>query len=196
MFVNPTPTVTTRYFAMALRLATVRASALLAALPCLGQECSENLAACVECLAPQDCDDGLFCNGSETCGANGMCQMASGPCAPGQSCNEGSDLCDGSGGAKLEGEPCDEDPECASEACTTDLDGTNKFCTLPNMCPDNTQQGLNFREIDFARCLGAGQVVRCVDTGGGRAGPSNTVCAGGTTCVEDPTSSPQDAQCQ
>jgi len=44
-----------------------------------------------ECSTDPECDDGLFCNGAETC-AGGTCQPGSDPC-PGQSCDEGTDTC-------------------------------------------------------------------------------------------------------
>ncbi|MFH0983586.1 MAG: S8 family serine peptidase [Planctomycetota bacterium] len=43
------------------------------------------------CTGDPDCDDGLFCNGAETCVAQ-SCQAGSDPC-PGQSCDEVADQC-------------------------------------------------------------------------------------------------------
>ncbi len=43
------------------------------------------------CLSDPDCDDGLFCNGVETC-VGGLCQAGSDPCAGG-ACDEASDVC-------------------------------------------------------------------------------------------------------
>ncbi|MEM1205981.1 MAG: DNRLRE domain-containing protein [Acidobacteriota bacterium] len=45
-----------------------------------------------ECVLDGDCDDGLFCNGVETCGG-GSCQSGADPC-PGQTCNEATDTCE------------------------------------------------------------------------------------------------------
>ena len=53
-----------------------------------------------ECAADADCDDGLFCNGAESCGA-GSCQAGSDPC-PGQSCDEGTDTCVPGGGCAVD----------------------------------------------------------------------------------------------
>ena len=44
-----------------------------------------------ECTVDADCDDGLFCNGAETCNA-GTCNAGSDPCS-GQSCDEAGDVC-------------------------------------------------------------------------------------------------------
>jgi hypothetical protein len=43
------------------------------------------------CTLNSQCDDGLFCNGAETCNA-GSCQAGTDPCAP-LSCNESTDTC-------------------------------------------------------------------------------------------------------
>jgi hypothetical protein len=43
------------------------------------------------CTLNSQCDDGLFCNGAETCSA-GACQAGSDPCSP-LSCNESTDTC-------------------------------------------------------------------------------------------------------
>ena len=55
---------------------------------CIGDAC--------ECSTPADCDDGKFCNGSETC-SNGACSAAASPCEADQSCDEAASKCgDGS----------------------------------------------------------------------------------------------------
>jgi hypothetical protein len=46
----------------------------------------------VECLSDADCDDGVFCNGAETCAGTLACLPGSDPC-PGALCNESSDMC-------------------------------------------------------------------------------------------------------
>ena len=56
-----------------------------------------NLAFAVLCISDAKCDDGLFCNGAETCNA-GTCQAGSDPCFDGDectidSCNEVGDVC-------------------------------------------------------------------------------------------------------
>ena len=43
------------------------------------------------CSGDAECDDGLYCNGAETCVAT-VCQPGSDPC-PGQGCNEATDSC-------------------------------------------------------------------------------------------------------
>ena len=54
-----------------------------------------------ECSVDGDCDDGLFCNGLESC-AGGTCMPGSNPCSAGDICNEGSDRCDPASATRLE----------------------------------------------------------------------------------------------
>jgi hypothetical protein len=91
------------------------------------------------CSNDSECDDGVFCNGVETC-QTGLCQAGSDPC-PGQTCNEANDECTG----------CTTDSECDDgvfcngvETCQTGLcqpgsdpcpgqqcDETNDECFTP-----------------------------------------------------------------
>ncbi len=61
---------------------------------CIGDAC--------KCSTPADCDDGKFCNGSETC-TNGACSAAAAPCAAAQSCDEASRQCGDGGSASRAG---------------------------------------------------------------------------------------------
>ncbi|MFC1510585.1 S8 family serine peptidase [Candidatus Omnitrophota bacterium] len=45
-----------------------------------------------ECRDDADCDDGLFCNGVETC-ANGFCRSGENPCPANETCDEDSQQC-------------------------------------------------------------------------------------------------------
>jgi hypothetical protein len=47
------------------------------------------------CTTNGQCDDGLFCNGAETC-SGGSCQPGTNPCSGGQTCNETTDSCESS----------------------------------------------------------------------------------------------------
>ncbi len=44
------------------------------------------------CFNAVDCDDGLFCNGPETC-SQGACASGTAPCAAGYNCDESKDSC-------------------------------------------------------------------------------------------------------
>ena len=45
------------------------------------------------CFTDNDCDDGLFCNGHETCSNQGACSAGAAPCAAGYNCDETQDAC-------------------------------------------------------------------------------------------------------
>ena len=63
-----------------------------------------------ECLGDADCDDGIFCNGSERCNVYGECSSGANRC-PGQHCDETADEC-------LE---CEVDGDCSDgKPCTLD----------------------------------------------------------------------------
>ena len=66
------------------------------------------------CTDDADCDDGVFCNGAETC-VVGVCQSSSSPCSAGQSCDEDTDTC---------------------PTAVTDADGDGVLDTEDN-CPDS-----------------------------------------------------------
>jgi len=59
---------------------------------CTDDSCNEATDSCDHVANNGLCDDGLFCNGGETCHVTLGCQAGSDPC-PGQSCDEGGDVC-------------------------------------------------------------------------------------------------------
>lgn len=99
-----------------------------------GEECVDG-----NCITPcdedADCDDGTFCNGAETC-TDGACAAGADPCPDNGVFCDGTESCDAATDAcQSSGDPCSGDtPVCdetagecvAGEACTTNAD-----------CPDN-----------------------------------------------------------
>ena len=73
-----------------------------------------------ECTVNADCDDGVFCNGVETC-VNGRCQAGTDPCAEGETCDEENDECL---------TPCDADADCDDQV----------FCNGAETCVDGACQ--------------------------------------------------------
>lgn len=59
---------------------------------CTSDSCNESTDSCNNVPNNGACDDGLFCNGAETCSATLGCQAGSDPCG-GQPCNEITDTC-------------------------------------------------------------------------------------------------------
>jgi hypothetical protein len=76
--------------------------------------CDEESDVCVGCLEGEDCDDGLFCNGEESCDEeNGSCVSSGDPCLDdGLFCN-GEESCDEENGSCVSsGDPCPEGTTC------------------------------------------------------------------------------------
>ncbi len=81
---------------------------------------------CYECAVPEDCDDGLWCNGSEVC-TDHLCQAGTPPdCSDGISCtedtcNETDDVCENTPDHGL----CDDANPCTNDACDALTDCRN-----------------------------------------------------------------------
>ena len=65
---------------------------------CTVDSCNEATDSCDNIPDDAACDNGLFCDGAETCDAVNDCQAGSDPCAVGQTCNETADICEGGPG--------------------------------------------------------------------------------------------------
>ena len=62
--------------------------------PCEGLFCDEDGDRCCDCLGDADCDNGLFCDGEETCDPDScVCQAGADPCPEGVECDEDNDRC-------------------------------------------------------------------------------------------------------
>lgn len=71
------------------------------------------------CTTNAECDDGLFCSGTETCNS-GNCSSSGNPCGAGETCNESTNSCDlpacDNDGACEGGEDCNNCPnDCRSK---------------------------------------------------------------------------------
>ena len=75
-------------------------------------------ASCAACVAASECDDGLFCNGVESC-TLGACGAGKSPCGAGQLCSEGSNACVACLGAG----DCGSGQVCTNGACVDLPDG-------------------------------------------------------------------------
>ena len=61
---------------------------------CTVDSCNEATDSCDNLPTDALCDDGLFCNGAETCDATADCQAGVEPCVSPMICNEESDVCE------------------------------------------------------------------------------------------------------
>ncbi len=115
-------------------------------------------------------DDGMFCNGTESCSSLLGCVSSGDPCPPGEICDEGSDSC-------LQ---CDDDNDCDDGvACTDDTcaGGTCVFTPNDGNCPDDGMF-CNGSEMCHA-------TLNCVSTGD-PCGPGETCNEGDDTCDSPP----------
>jgi hypothetical protein len=90
------------------------------------------------CTLDLDCDDGLFCNGTEICVA-GACEGGVPPvCDNGIFC-DGAETCDEAADACVPGaaQTCDDGVGCTDDSCNV---GTDSCDNVPNdaLCPDDT----------------------------------------------------------
>ena len=110
-----------------------------------------------QCTTDSDCDDGLFCTGTETC-VNGFCQSSGDPCSGEYVCNEDTDTCDAP--------VCDNDGMCeAGEDC--------------NNCPNDCRQKTVGKPSSRYCC--DGDLPDCGDT---RCSEEGWICGGGG-CTDD-----------
>ncbi|MCP4572183.1 MAG: hypothetical protein GY838_07485, partial [bacterium] len=65
---------------------------------CTGDSCNEGSDSCDSTPSHALCDNGLFCDGAETCDPVLSCQAGSDPCSGSQTCDEEGDVCVGTGG--------------------------------------------------------------------------------------------------
>jgi len=82
--------------------------------------CTDDVCTAGQCgSTPKDCDDGLFCNGTESCdGATGDCISSGNPCGAGEACDEATGTC-------IPGTACATDADC---------DDDTLFCTGAESC--------------------------------------------------------------
>jgi hypothetical protein len=85
--------------------------------PCTEDECNPATGECGIPRTGTSCDDGMFCNGDDTC-SEGECTEHEGDPCNGQTCNEGDDVC-----------------ECVvDEDCPADMPGEWSECAFATTC--------------------------------------------------------------
>lgn len=102
---------------------------------CTDDICYEGNQTCQNLENDANCNDGLFCNGAETCDDVIDCQAGSDPCS-GQMCNDGIDVC----------------TDCmANSDCGTDFSGSN-YCAGKNVYSNLTEYLCNNPGFPWASC--------------------------------------------
>ncbi len=130
-------------------------------------------AALSECATDAECDDGVFCNGAETCAA-GDCRAGNDPC-PGQACDEEPQICVDC----LVDADCDDGVGCTVDACDVDA---NACAHTPDdaLCDDGLSCDGTETCDPAAGCL-AGTPIDCA----GPDVPAGALCVTGDRfCVE------------
>jgi len=115
--------------------------------PCTDDSCAPAVG-CVHGANSAPCDDGLFCNGADTC-AGGTCSLHSGDPCPGNQChgcNEATDAC-----ADPPGVSCDDGDLCTSgDQC----DGAGNCVGGGSVCGNGALEGACGEECDDGNALG------------------------------------------
>ena len=103
---------------------------------CTDDSCNEGTDSCDHVANNANCDDGLFCNGAETCNATLGCQVGGDPC-PGQVCDEGTDTCANciTDGDCSDGLFCNGAETCSAGSCQP---GTAINCNDSVACTDDS----------------------------------------------------------
>jgi hypothetical protein len=90
-----------------------------------------------ECAIDEECDDGLFCTGTETC-VSGSCQSSGDPCTGEDVCNEATGKCDppvcDNDGICEAGEDCNNCPNDCRQKTTGNPNG--RYCCDGDVLPD------------------------------------------------------------
>lgn len=159
--------------------------------PCTSDSCDENLDSCVHVPGDSACDDGLWCNGIETCHPAHGCLPGTPPnCMDSVSCT--IDLCDEAGDACVHvpnHEFCDNSTFCdGSESCDPLLGCVDNPdpCAPPTLCDEPNGRCVeclsNEQCNDGQFCNG----VETCDTVTGACVPGTPpVCNDGLACTSD-----------
>jgi hypothetical protein len=125
--------------------------------PCTEDECNPDTGVCGIPRSETSCDDGVYCNGADTCEA-GECTVHEGnPCSG--TCNEAGEYC-----------------ECATkEDCPADMPGEWSTCAYASEC---VETAMKTRPVTKYTCNGVGKCIgtAAVESEGCTRETDNTVC--------------------
>ena len=98
-----------------------------------------------ECSSDPDCDDGVFCNGAETCNPQGQCVAGTDPCGEPAApyCDEDGDACR----ECMTPQHCDDDNECTSDDCAA-------FVCVSDPLPNGSPCAGGLGSCDTGVCIG------------------------------------------
>ncbi|HNO78378.1 MAG TPA: hypothetical protein PKN33_09995 [Phycisphaerae bacterium] len=158
---------------------------------------------CDECVVDGDCDDGLYCNGAETCNVD-TCAAGADPCALGEVCDEVGDACeqpdcntngigdldDIAGGTAMDSNSNGVPDEC--EGCTSDAEcDDGLFCTGVEFCDAGVCISPGPGCLPGQSCNEATGACESSSGGGGGGAPADGdndgVPDGSDLCADTPT---------
>ena len=155
--------------------------------------------------APENCNDGLFCNGIESCGLQG-CVPGNDPC-PGMGCNESTNQCVD---CTTHGD-CNDGNNCTTDTCQGGMCvATDVECPMGQQCDPDSGQCEDFCLSD-GDCPGnlvcnttLGACVECITDGSCFDGLNCTedLCSQGSCtfppviCLSDERCDPADGECK
>ena len=107
---------------------------------CTTDSCNEATDSCDFTADDTACDDGLFCNGAETCNSSLGCQTAATPVCPDLQCDETADICFGCGDDSEcdDGLFCNGVETCAAGVCQS---APTESC-VGSLCDEAADQGV------------------------------------------------------
>ncbi|MBW2703745.1 MAG: hypothetical protein JRF33_23245 [Deltaproteobacteria bacterium] len=131
------------------------------------------------CERDEECDDGLFCTGVESCNS-GLCTSAGNPCEPADACDENTDTCGGCGDGEVS-DPEECDPGLPQEDHCCDV-GTCHWVTQGEADPQNVCSSADDCLVNT--CDGAGGCDEAVaEDGAGCGSPSDSLCDNPDSCL-------------
>ena len=137
----------------------------------VNEHCDATLGCTPQCAGNADCDDGLFCNGAETCVSGGCVAGTPPSCGDGVACTV--DLCDETGARCLsvpESSMCGASERCTSSGCVAlgaSVDNPATSCNAILLAGVATGDGTYWVDPDGAGGQGVRQVYCDMTTDGG-----------------------------
>ncbi len=157
---------------------------------CTVDSCNFDTDACEHTSVDAACDNGLFCDGPETCDQSAGCLAGADPCQPDEICNDDLDLCSDS--CFVDADRDDGDFCNGTETCDSDLvcqPGVPEVCDDGEDCTDDTcdaQDECVYTPNDNNTCT---DNVGCTDdacvSGSCVSLPNDANCDDGEDCTDD-----------
>ena len=111
------------------------------------------------CTSDEDCDDGLFCNGEESC-VKGQCRSGYDPCPDDglfcngfEECDEKNDICRQVPSPCVKDDPCNEADDCCAADYGCGQPPLTTTTTIAGLCPSESIYGERSEQTELLRYL-------------------------------------------